>query len=41
MVKFLEEALSSTGGYAWELLVLPSGVLMLAAAVFILNIREA
>lgn len=40
MVKFLETALSSPGGYHWQMLVLPAGVLMLAAAVKILNLRK-
>ena len=39
MVKFLETALSSPDGYHWQMLVLPAGVLMLAAAVKVINIR--
>ena len=39
MVKFLESALRSFGGYSWEMLILPLGVLMLAASVRVLNLK--
>ncbi len=39
MVKFLESALRNFGGYDWEMLILPVGVLMLAASVRVLNLK--
>ncbi len=39
MVKFLESALRTFGGYEWEMLILPAGVLMLAGAVRILDLK--
>ncbi len=39
MVKFLESALRTFGGYQWEMLILPLGVLMLAGAVRLLELR--
>ena len=39
MVKFLESALRTSGGYEWEMLILPLGVLMLAGAVRVLDLR--
>ena len=39
MVKFLESALRTFGSYTWEILVLPAGVLMFAAAVRLLNLK--
>jgi uncharacterized membrane protein YqhA len=40
MVKFLEGALRNFGSYEWEMLVLPVGVLMLAAAVNLLKLKH-
>ena len=39
MVKFLESALRNFGRYDWEMLILPLGVLMLAASVRVLNLK--
>jgi len=39
MVKFLESALRTFGGYDWEMLILPAGVLMLAGAVRVLELK--
>ena len=39
MVKFLESALRTFGGYDWEMLILPLGVLMLAGAVRVLELK--
>ena len=40
MVKFLEEALRSIGGYQWEMLILPVGVIMLAVALRVLKLKD-
>ena len=39
MVKFLESALRTFGGYEWEMLILPLGVVMLAGAVRVLELK--
>ena len=39
MVKFLEESLQNVGSYSWDLLVVPVGVLLLAAAVRVLKLK--
>lgn len=41
IVKFLEEALHSEGGYQWNVLVLPAGVLLIAIAVRILQLKDS
>ena len=41
MVKFLEGALRNFGAYQWEMLILPLGVLMLAAAVKLLQLKHS
>ena len=38
MVKFLESALVNTAGFDWQALVLPGAILLLAAAVRVLNL---
>jgi hypothetical protein len=40
MVKFLEEALHSRGGYQWDIVILPLGVLLIAIAVRVLRFRD-
>ena len=40
LVKFLEGALNNESGLQWELLIIPGGVLMLAAAVRILRLEN-
>jgi len=40
MVKFLEEALHSRGGYQWDIVILPVGVLLIAIAVRVLRFRD-
>ena len=40
MVKFLESALTNTGDFGWEALVLPGAILLLAAAVRVLKLEH-
>ena len=40
MVKFLESALTNTGDYGWEALVLPGAILLLAAAVRVIKLEH-
>jgi uncharacterized membrane protein YqhA len=39
MVKFLEEALHSSGSYGWDILILPVSVILFAVAVRVLRLR--
>ncbi len=40
MVKFLESALVNTAGLDWQMLILPTSILLLAAAVRVLKLRD-